>query len=182
VEERGWADHDVGEDGVGADVEVSCDMVVQGVRARSGEVATRPEELSTKITFLREGIWDEVTEEAERSSMRDSSIGTLERGCLKGRFVSAPMMRCVAERWLNAEAICVALKAGLRGTRIAPSLNSAYVTVANSMLLPRCTQTRSPFCTPKLCSPFASTLLLTSSSWYVDLVFWCLEITAGRSP
>jgi hypothetical protein len=40
----------------------------------------------------------------------------LERGSFRGRFVSAPMMRCEAERWLRAERTCGALKAGFNGT------------------------------------------------------------------
>jgi hypothetical protein len=39
-----------------------------------------------------------------------------DRGSLRGRFVSAPMIKCDAERWLRAERTCGALKAGLSGT------------------------------------------------------------------
>jgi hypothetical protein len=38
-------------------------------------------------------------------------------------------------------------------TSIAPSLNSAYVRVANSALFPKLTATRSPLFTPSFCSP-----------------------------
>jgi hypothetical protein len=71
----------------------------------------------------------------------------LERGSLRGRFVSAPMMKCEADRWFRAERTWGALKAGFNGTwiekvsfwrskrhgrthtRTAPSLNNAYVTL-----------------------------------------------------
>src|SRR5271155_1118838 len=134
-------------------------MEVKGVVARKAVGSIRPEELSTRITCLREGMAEEERVELERSEIRASRMGIFERGGLKGRFVSVPMIKWVAERWLRADMIWVALNAGLRGTSIAPILNSAYVTVANSMLFPRCTQTRSPLPTPRDCSPCARTLL-----------------------
>lgn len=51
-----------------------------------------------------------------RLGTKDSRRGIFERGGLRGRLVSAPMMRCEAERWLSAERTWGALKAGFRGT------------------------------------------------------------------
>jgi len=39
----------------------------------------------------------------------------LVRGGLRGRFVSAPMMRWEAARWLSAETTCWVLNAGFSG-------------------------------------------------------------------
>jgi hypothetical protein len=79
-------------------------------------------------------------------------------------------------------------------TKIAPSLKSAYVvysryksqlahsewycpTMANSILFPRLTATRSPLVTPMFWNPRAKALLRSSSSPYVRRCLWCLEIT-----
>jgi len=77
---------------------------------------------------------------------------------------------------------CVALKEGFSGTRIAPSLNQAYVRSAFSMVLPSDTATRSPFRTPCSARPWASAVEREWSSSYVKRVAWCLDITASESP
>ena len=59
------------------------------------------------------------------------------------------MMRSSTPRWLSAAVTCLALKPGFSGTRMAPSLKTAYVIEANSALLPKLTATRSPFLTPR---------------------------------
>jgi hypothetical protein len=93
------------------------------------------------------------------------------------------------------------LSAAVVLTRIAPSLNKAYVvwspsistsnptsyvsachTTANSMLFPKLTATRMPFFTPCAWNPAATELLLWSSSSYVSRVCWAREITAFWSP
>ena len=151
------------DEGVGGLASVSCDIEDHGVVARNGVGSIRPLEFSTRMMFLRDGMASEVRVELKRSGTMVSRRGTLDRGGLYGRFVSVPITKCVADRWLKAAMIWVAVNAGLRGVRIAPSLNSAYVIVANSMLFPSDTQTRSPFLIPRLCSPRARTLLSRSS-------------------
>ena len=153
-----------GESAEGADVEESCAIEAHGVVARRDDESTLPLELSTNMICLRLGMASEVRAVDERSGTIDCNRDTLDLGGLYGRLVSVPMMRCVAARWLNAETIWGALKAGFNGTRTAPSLNRAYVTVANSRLFPSWTHTLSPFLTPKLCRPLARTLLSRSSS------------------
>lgn len=138
-------------------------MLVKGVVARKGVGSTLPAELSTRMMCLRDGAASASNLELAELLMIVSSIGTLDRGGLKGRFVSVPMMRWDALKWFRALRICAAPNDGLSGTRIAPNLNNAYVTVANSRLFPKDTATRSPFLTPKLCRPCASTLLSASN-------------------
>ena len=74
---------------------------------------------------LSVGITSELTCVDDRSGTMDCIKETLDLGGLYGRLVSVPMMRWVAERWLNADMIWAALKAGFSGTSMAPSLNRA---------------------------------------------------------
>lgn len=151
------------EEGVGLLVSVSRLMLEKGLVARKSAGSILPAELSTRMIFLRDGASSDSSLELAESLIIVSSMGTFERGGLKGRLVSVPIMRWVTPRWFRALMICVAPKDGLRGTSIAPNLNSAYVVVANSRLFPKDTATLSPFVTPKLCRPCASTLLSASS-------------------
>ena len=155
---------DRAEDAVGGDVSESRDIESNGVVARNEVASIRPEELSRRTICFNNGIASDSSFDAVKSGTIVSKIDIVDRGALNGWFVSVPITRWVADKWFKAEIICVALKAGLSGTRMAPSLKSAYVKVANSMLFPSDTQTRSPFLTPKLCKPWASMLLSLSSS------------------
>lgn len=87
------------------------------------------------------------------------------------------MSKCVAERWVKAEATCAVLNEGLRGTRTAPSLNMAYVASANSILFPSETATLSPRCTPRFLRPCAREVDCVCREEYVRREFWCEEIT-----
>lgn len=95
-------------------------------------------------TFCRDGTNSDSSFDPDKLGARCVNREMLERGSLRGRFVSAPMMRCEAARWLRAERTWGALKAGFSGTytirkyilhkrakraptNIAPSLNRAYV-------------------------------------------------------
>jgi hypothetical protein len=51
----------------------------------------------------------------------------LDRGSLRGRFVSAPMMRCAASRWLIALRTWGALNEGFSGTYVFVSCNYFFV-------------------------------------------------------
>ena len=70
------------ESGVGAEVEVSLEMELQGVVARRFEGSIRPAELSTKMMCLREGIASEVREDEDRSGTIDCSKDTFDLGGL----------------------------------------------------------------------------------------------------
>lgn len=150
-------------EGVGAVVSVSRLILIQCVVALNRDGSILPAELSTRMTCSSEDARSDSSFELAESLMRVSNIGTFDRGVLKGRFVSVPMMRWDALKWFRALITCVAPNEGLSGTRMAPNLNKAYVVVANSRLFPSETATLSPFLTPKLCSPCARTLLSASS-------------------
>ena len=94
-----------GESGEGADVEESCDIEAHGVVTRKDDGSTRPLELSTSTICLSVGMASEVRVGDDRSGTMDCSKETLDLGDLYGRLVSVPMIRCVAERWLNADII-----------------------------------------------------------------------------
>lgn len=159
----------------------SWNSEAKGVVAENGETSTLKEELSTRMMFFSEGTLALSTLFALRSGIICCKSETFSLGGLYARFVSAPMIRCAASRCDRAAITCGELNAGFSGTclcqpmhsisiptaeltRIAPSLNKAYVTTANSQLFPRLTATRSPFWTPLALKPSARALLLSSSS------------------
>ena len=94
-----------GDEGVGGDVDVSDDIEVQGVRALNGEGSTRPAEFSTRMMFWREEMEEDSSLEDERLGTRDCNSSTLLFGGLNGRFVSVPMIKCEADKWLKADVI-----------------------------------------------------------------------------
>jgi hypothetical protein len=104
------------------------DMIDEnGVRHLYADKSTRTDELSTRMICLSEGTRADCTWISERFGMRCSRRGILLRGSLRGRLDSALMIRWLVSRWPNAATTCMALKEGLSGTSIAPSLNNAYV-------------------------------------------------------
>jgi len=96
--------------------------LVEFMRSLNGTVACRAEtsirfdELSTRNTFRRERTALDCSKEASRSGVISLSRDMFSLGGLKGRFVSAPIIRCEASRWLSAEMTCGELKAGFSGT------------------------------------------------------------------
>lgn len=82
------------EEGVGLVVSVSRLILVYGVIARKDAGSILPAELSTTITCLREGAASDSSFELAVSLIIESNIGTFERGALKGRLVSVPIIRC----------------------------------------------------------------------------------------
>ena len=75
----------------------------------------RLEELSTRTIHFREGTVSDSSFEVKRSGTRTSRMVMLLRGGLKGRFVSVPITRCEASRWVRADMTWVAVNAGLSG-------------------------------------------------------------------
>ena len=89
----------------------------KGIVDLSAATSTRPRELSTRIISLRDGTdADSMPRPDSRSGAICLSSVMFSRGGLKARFVSAPMMRRVAERCDNAEMTWAELNAGFRGT------------------------------------------------------------------
>jgi hypothetical protein len=78
--------------------------------------STLPAELSTNTTFCSEGISSDSSFEPVKFGIRCVRRDIFDLGSLRGRFVSAPIRRWEAERWLSAERTCGALKAGFSGT------------------------------------------------------------------
>jgi hypothetical protein len=74
-----------------------------GVVARRCLGSMRSEELSTRTMCFREGTVSDWSFEVKRSGMRASRRVMLLRGGLKGRFVSVPITRCEASRWVRAD-------------------------------------------------------------------------------
>jgi hypothetical protein len=87
------------DDGTGWLVSVSLLMDVKGFVARKGVGSILPAELSTRMTFLREGASSDSSFELAESLMIVSSIDTFDLGRLKGRLVSVPMIRWDTPRW-----------------------------------------------------------------------------------
>ena len=76
-------------------------------------------------------------EELERLGTRWWRRGMLERGGLRGRLVSVPMIRWEAERWLRPERTWGALNAGFSGTFLFISeVPTATYTETNLLVLP----------------------------------------------
>lgn len=67
------------------------------------ETSRRPAELSTRMTFWRDGTEADLIDPDVRSGEICLSSDIFSRGGLKGRLVSVPIMRCVAERCDRAE-------------------------------------------------------------------------------
>lgn len=98
------------------------------VAARSGwfvEVSDRPAELSTMMRFTRDGTVSDSSFELWRLAINSLNNGRFDRGAFRGRLVSVDMMRWAAVRWFKADWTCALLKAGFKGTSIAPNLKSA---------------------------------------------------------
>jgi len=91
-------------------------MELYGVRHLKSEVLTRPEELSTKIMFWREGIIDDSSFGLVRSWIMCWRRGMLLRGSFRGRLDSALMIKWLAFRWLSAATTCIVLKERFIGT------------------------------------------------------------------
>ena len=104
-----------GEGGIGGGTWRSANRSTKGVVARKWVVSMRPEALSTRTTWLRDGTFSDSNFEAKRSGTRASRRVMLLRGGLNGRLVSMPMTRWEASRWVSADMTWVALKAGLSG-------------------------------------------------------------------
>jgi hypothetical protein len=100
------------------------------------------------MIFCRDGTEVDSIDPEVRSGAICLRSDTFSRGGLKGKLVSVPIMRCVAERCDRAETTWGELNAGFRGTyivsqcimpwefpfhmltRMAPSLNKAYVVLS----------------------------------------------------
>lgn len=68
------------------------------VKAERGVGSMRPFVLSTMITCFKEGTSSDSRARPRRLGTRWVRREMLERGSLKGRLVSRPMIRCDAER------------------------------------------------------------------------------------
>lgn len=86
---------------------------VMGLRE---EGLMRPSELLTMMICWSDGTTLDSSFGDWRSGMICWSSGIFDRGSFLGRFVSVPMMRWEASRWLRAEMTCCELKLGFRGT------------------------------------------------------------------
>lgn len=100
---------------VSAFLEVCERRLLNGMVARKEEVSIRSSELLTRIIFRSEGTDADSNFKASRSGemVLRSVIFSLDG--LYGRFVSVPIIKCAASRWLNAAMTCGALNAGFRG-------------------------------------------------------------------
>ena len=68
------------------------------------------------MTFFSDGTSSDSRVEPARLGIKCVRSEILDRGSLRGRFVSAPMMRCAASRWLIALRTWGALNEGFSGT------------------------------------------------------------------
>jgi hypothetical protein len=88
-----------------------------GIVAFMGPVSTLPAELLTRMTDLREGTTsDSKVPILWMSGIRAERRSILERGGLRGRFVSVLMIKWDAVRCVSADNTCDEVKAGFRGT------------------------------------------------------------------
>lgn len=102
-------------EGIGGGATRSAFRSAKGVVARRCLGSMRPEELSTRTMCFREGTVSDWSFEVKRSGTRASRRVMLLRGGLKGRFVSVPITKCEASRWVRADITWVAVNAGLSG-------------------------------------------------------------------
>ena len=105
-----------GEERGGGVESASEETAANETAARSSFGSMRPLELSTRMICRSEGTASDSILDLATSGTILLMRETLERGDLKGRFVSVPMTRWEASRCVRAETTWVVLKAGFRGT------------------------------------------------------------------
>lgn len=107
-----------GESGVTAWLVCEYRRSLKGVVDLKSETSRRPAELSTRMTLCRDGTDADSIDPEVRSGEICLSSDMFSRGGLKGRLVSVPIMRCVAERCDRAEITWGELNAGFSGTYV----------------------------------------------------------------